>query len=53
MGGLGFGQGYFGEYSTGGTTPPDFPVQADYIIGVRADVGVIEVRADVGVVEVE
>jgi hypothetical protein len=26
MGGLGFGQGYFGQYATGGLTPPEFVV---------------------------
>ena len=52
MGGFGFGQGFFGEYAIGGTAPPDFPVQADVIIEVRADVGFIEVREDVGVIEV-
>jgi hypothetical protein len=33
MGGFGFGQGYFGQYALGGTTPAPAPtVQAEYAI---------------------
>jgi hypothetical protein len=41
MGGLGFGQGYFAQYATGGTVPPDFPAIEDCIILVDADVEVV------------
>ena len=37
MGGLGFGQGYFGQYANGGTAPaPAPPVQSEYSIVVQA-----------------
>jgi hypothetical protein len=33
MGGFGFGQGYFGQYATGGTVPPSIPTEfADFIV---------------------
>ena len=47
MGGLGFGQGYFGQYATGGTVPPDFPAEADCLVLIPADVGMVMVQGDV------
>ena len=41
MGGMAFGQGYFAQYATGGTVPPDFPAIEDVTILVDADVEVI------------
>ena len=52
MGGLGFGQGYFGQYSLGGTVPPDTPATADITVEVRAAVDTVQVHADVGVIQV-
>lgn len=44
MGGLTFGGGYFGQYSQGGTTPPDNPATADVFVLVMDLVATVAVN---------
>jgi hypothetical protein len=52
MGGIYPGGGFPGQYSLNGGAPFSPAAEADIVIMVRPDPGVIDVRSDVGVIDV-
>jgi hypothetical protein len=51
MGGFAFGAGYFGQYSQGGSVPPDTPVTADVVVLAQSDVHTVVALPDVDEVD--